>query len=103
MELREFEKGDWYAWAGCVPFPDGSPPFAGDFTDEEVEGRMEVTISVVFDGTGSNAFVEESEDLYILDSELTPEKARQVASQIHCVVDLRKLGYKLYSGEEEPC
>ena len=103
MELREFEKGDWYAWAGCERFTDGSSPLVGEFTDGEVkmgnhgevEGEIEVTVTVVFDIAGSSAYVEEyGDELHLDDEKMTEKKARKIASQIHRIADLHKLGYK---------
>ncbi len=97
MKVREFQKQDWDAFAGCVDWSDGMVPLIsiGEFED----GKEFV---VVFDPTGTCLVIEDHPQSFgggwIIEMAFpTQEAARAFAEGIQppkCLADFLMLGFK---------
>lgn len=69
--MRDFNHGDWYGFAGCEKFPDGSEPLICDDFQKVV---------IVVDGNGSSAMIFDDdfsdETHYVLVRKFTPKTAK---------------------------
>lgn len=74
MELKKFDKFDWYAMAGAERFDDGSEPFIGHGTNDSGQ-----SFTVVIDNHGVQVIFD---DDGVLDYQCTPRMAMLIASDL---------------------
>lgn len=90
MELKEFDKFDWYGMAGAEPFADGSEPLIGHATNESGE-----SFTIVVDAHGVQVIFQ---DDVILDYQCKPELAKLIGKDLdpHYITpgSLEALGFK---------
>lgn len=71
-KIRRFTKTDWYGWAGCERFKDGSEPFIY----EHNLNNGETGVIILADATGVAIYIGEDEDLcWIVNKPLNPVRA----------------------------
>ena len=106
-EIRRFTKEDWYAWAGCMKFHNGSDPFI--YEDTLNDGSVEIV--VIADADGIEIYMNEGEfDIedstsWYVEKSLTPIRAegeiRAIVKEIQEYTSAPDLSYVIdHAGSE---